>query len=201
MIRIEVAVAGMAMVGETASADRHVVKVEGSHVLVAVVDGLGHGESAAQAALSAVQAVEEAKSSVLVGLVTQLHERLRGTRGVVMSIAAIDLAAGNMQWLGVGNVAGVLVRGLAHERPNHRASLVQSAGVIGHSLPPLRAEALPVATGDTLVFATDGVDTAFERYLSSGLSLQALAQRLLSQYGRSSDDALVLVARLVGGRP
>jgi hypothetical protein len=78
---------------------------------------------------------------------------------------------------------------------------VQSAGVIGHSLPPLRAEALPVATGDTLVFATDCVDTAFERYLSSGLSLQALAQRLLSQYGRSSDDALVLVARLVGGRP
>jgi len=50
---IEWGVATLALPGETQSGDRHLVKPVGSTVLVAVVDGLGHGAEAATAAQAA----------------------------------------------------------------------------------------------------------------------------------------------------
>src|SRR2546430_16061983 len=47
---IEWGVASLALPGEAESGDRHLVKPVGTAVLVAVVDGLGHGAEAATAA-------------------------------------------------------------------------------------------------------------------------------------------------------
>jgi negative regulator of sigma-B (phosphoserine phosphatase) len=79
--------------------------------------------------------------------------------------------------------------------------MVQLGGVVGHALPALHVESLAIVPGDTLVFATDGVDAAFERDLNGRVPVQPLAQRLLAVHGRGSDDALVLVVRIVGGEP
>ena len=42
------------------------------------------------------------------------HDRLRATRGVVMSLASLDQERGILTWLGVGNVAGVVFRTPVH---------------------------------------------------------------------------------------
>src|SRR5205814_9273794 len=55
---IEWGVASLALPGEAESGDRHLVKPVGTGVLVAVVDGLGHGAEAASAAKAAVAALE-----------------------------------------------------------------------------------------------------------------------------------------------
>src|SRR5256885_9190382 len=55
---IEWGVASLALPGEAESGDRHLVKPVGTGVLVAVVDGLGHGAEAAAAAQAAVAALE-----------------------------------------------------------------------------------------------------------------------------------------------
>jgi hypothetical protein len=193
-LRLEVGVASRTMAGETASADRHVVREVGDSAMIAVVDGLGHGDGAVRAALAAVASLESEPMMPLVPMAMRVHERLRGTRGVVMSLAIADVQAGRLQWLGVGNVAGVLVHRVSGGR-RPLESLVPLGGIVGSNLPPLSPMSLPVEPGDTLVFATDGVDVAFDGSIAAAMPAQRLAQVILATYGRPKDDALVLVAR------
>jgi phosphoserine phosphatase RsbX len=52
-----------------------------------------------------------------------------------------------------------------------------------------------------VVLATDGIGTDFADRLTAGEPSQELADRILAQYGKESDDALVLVARYLGSAP
>src|SRR5256884_7299426 len=103
---IEWAVATLALPGEAESGDRHLVKPVGTGVLVAVVDGLGHGAEAAAAAQAAVAALERHATESPVPLIERCHRGLPGTRGVVINVAVLGRTARSMTWLGVGNVEG-----------------------------------------------------------------------------------------------
>ena len=69
--------------------------------------------------------------------------------------------------------------------------------MVGYQLPPLRAGSLPIFAGDVLVFASDGLKHDFAEEPPFG-EPDAVAEHLLQTYGRSSDDACVLVARYCG---
>jgi negative regulator of sigma-B (phosphoserine phosphatase) len=72
--------------------------------------------------------------------------------------------------------------------------------VVGYQLPSLRPSTTRVESGDTLILTTDGIESGFRRQLSSGPpSPQQLADRILAEHRRESDDALVVVARYLGG--
>jgi len=131
--------------------------------------------------------------------VEQCHEQLRPTRGVVLSLASIDPAHGMMTWLGVGNVQGVLKRADA-KNGNPKETLLLRAGVVGSRLPPLQATVIPVAKDDTLFFVTDGISSDFVEGLFAMGNPQRAADRILERYRIGNDDALVLIARLVGIR-
>ena len=107
---IEWGVASLALAGEVESGDRHVVKTFPHGALLAAMDGLGHGEQAAAAANRAVKVLQTADTESIVSLLKRCHERLRSTRGVVMSVAAFNAVDETMTWIGVGNVEGVLLR-------------------------------------------------------------------------------------------
>ena len=183
--------------GETESGDLHVVRPVGSDVLVALVDGLGHGAEAAAAARTAVAVVSQHAGDPLPRLLQRCHAALVGSRGVVMSLARFDRVAATMTWLGVGNVEGVLLYADPGSR-RARATLLTRGGIVGSELPPLRADVVSVAPRDTLIFATDGVATPFADDLPGDASPQDLAERILARHGKGTDDALVLVARYVG---
>jgi hypothetical protein len=117
---------------------------------------------------------------------------------VVLSAAAFNAAESTVTWLGVGNVDGVLLRADSLANPR-REFLLLRAGVVGVKLPTLQATILPVAPGDTLVFATDGVRNDFAGHAHPSDPPQRTADRILSQHGKGTDDALVLVARYMGG--
>jgi hypothetical protein len=147
--------------GETESGDQFVAQSIPQGFLVAVVDGLGHGRRAAVVARTAVETVRGHAGESLVSLVERCHKGLRGTRGVVMSLASLSEQGQNLTWLGVGNVRGVLLHAAAGSHRRHR-SLLLRGGVVGYRLPPsLRPTTIPVGRGDTLVVATDGVDEVF----------------------------------------
>jgi hypothetical protein len=183
--------------GEAVSGDLHVVQPWRDGVLVAVADGLGHGEEAAVAARRAVAAAARHADESVIGIVRRCHEALVGTRGVAMSVASFNGADQTMSWLGIGNVQGVLVRADPHADPREEPILMRS-GVVGLQLPLLRASVTAVARGDLLVVATDGLDPACLARLSRGGPPQAFAERLLARFNRGTDDALVLVARYRG---
>ncbi len=82
--------------GEVVSGDLHVVAPFPGGVLVAVVDGLGHGPDAAEAARIAVAVLQDAAGQPATSLVERCHAALRRTRGVVLSVASLDAGSGIM---------------------------------------------------------------------------------------------------------
>lgn len=200
MSPIEFGVATFVLPGQSASGDQSLVCCKNDTILIAVADGIGHGEKAANAAKAAISVLESAVEEPVISLVQLCHEQLRSTRGVVLSLASIDTLHGMMTWLGVGNVRGVLSRaGIGNEKPLEE--LLLRGGVVGSQLPPLQATVLPIGWDDTLIFATDGLRGDFVRTLSVREGPQRAAERILEQCGTATDDALVLVARLARPQP
>lgn len=197
---IDWAVAGSVLPGQTESGDLHLVRPSQDGALVAVVDGLGHGGEAAEAARIAVGSLERDGTGTVISLVRRCHELLAGTRGVVMSVAAFNTRDETLTWIGVGNVEGVLLR--AQAVSPRREPLLLRGGVVGVRLPALSASIVPVMRGDTLIFATDGIETEFALApFVPDDPPQSLADHILAHWGRRTDDALVLVARWVGAEP
>jgi len=197
---IDWGVASSALPGETQSGDLHLVKPLAGGVLIAVVDGLGHGAEAATAARTAVTTLDEHASESVLALLERCHWALKGSRGVVMSLAFADRRQNALTWAGVGNVECMLFHATAATPANPtRASLVTRGGIVGSELPQIRAQVLPLAAGDVVIFATDGIREGFSDGLQFEAPPQQLAEHILSQHGKGTDDALVLVARYRGG--
>ena len=191
----EYGIAKFVLPGEGESGDQHLVCCNQSGILIAAIDGIGHGAEAANAARAAVAVLRTGVGEPVIPLVMTCHERLRATRGVVLSIASVDVRHGLMTWLGVGNVHGVLVRA---DKKLTQETLLLRGGVVGDHLPQLQAAVLPVGQGDLLVFATDGIRADFTGTLSALENPQRAADRILKVFGNGSDDALVLALRITG---
>jgi phosphoserine phosphatase RsbX len=196
---IEVGSASLTLPGESVSGDLHLVKAIDHEVLVAVVDGVGHGQEAAEASKIAIRSLEEAAVDSLIGLVQRSHDALRFTRGVVMSLASFNAVDGTMTWLGVGNVEGILLHRAAHVVPAQEGLLLRG-GVVGDRLPRLAASIIQVSEGDLLIFATDGIEPGFADNVNLNRSPQQIADHILAEHRKGTDDALVLVARYINGQ-
>jgi negative regulator of sigma-B (phosphoserine phosphatase) len=161
--------------------------------LVAAIDGLGHGDAAADAAEAAADVLEAHVAEDPQRLLERCHDRLRRTRGAVMTLAWFDLDALTMAWTGVGNVEARLVReGARHESP------VVLGGVVGYTLPRVRLTRIALQPGDAVALATDGVSADYSVSLEPGVPAQELAERVLANHAKGTDDALAVVVRYVG---
>jgi len=183
--------------GAVVCGDLHLIKPISGGVLAAVVDGLGHGDEAAIAARAALSVLERHADEPLTALVKRCHEALTKTRGAVMTVATLRSVENQLAWLGVGNVEAMLLRSDRQARAPSDHVLLRS-GVVGYQLPALRASTLPLAPGDLLIFATDGIDAVFAEGLVRSDSPQQLADRILERHFKGYDDALVLVVRYLG---
>lgn len=197
---LDCGVATLPLNGQAESGDRSVVQPFPGGVLLAVIDGLGHGNEAAAAASAAEFILRAEPQEPVISLVRQCHESLRQTRGAVMSVASFDVSHGLMTWLGVGNVRGILRRRSGLSLNLRPEELLLRAGVIGRQLPPLQASVLPVSRGDMLFLATDGIRGEFAQVLMLPEMPQRAAEAILSRHAIGNDDALVLVARVLGNR-
>src|SRR5262245_12632303 len=89
--------------GYAENGDTHVVRLEGERNLLAIVDGLGHGPKAREAARKAEEFLGQANlGRDVLTLMETLHEELRGTRGAAAMLCVVrdDRLFG----CGVGNV-------------------------------------------------------------------------------------------------
>ncbi len=192
---LEWSTASAAMPGESESGDVYWVGAVPDGMLVAALDGLGHGSEAATAGRVAIKTLEQHAAEPVISLLERCHESLKPTRGATMSLASFNARSGTMTWIGVGNVQGFLLRNdanLPHEQ------LLLRSGIVGSHLPLLHAAVIPVYPGDTLVFTTDGIEHDFVRAITSSGPLQAIADRVLARANKGTDDALVVIARYRG---
>jgi phosphoserine phosphatase RsbX len=189
------AAASRPMRGQTVSGDRASVQMDGSRAVIAVVDGLGHGPEAAEAARLATDVVEHNPAEPIDVLLLLTHRELASSRGAAASVAIVEADTGQMQWLGVGNVDGVVVRADVEARPR-TLGVFLVGGVLGYQMNQLHMPPpVHLHDGDVIVMATDGVRADLSSIVRPEATPERLADAVLEQYGRPDDDALVVVAR------
>lgn len=193
---IEWARAGRPLPSEYTSGDRGIaVDVGGEAALFGVVDGLGHGPAAAEAALRAVDVVTRSGSERIEVLIQLCHRVLVGTRGVAMTLARLDFAANTLTWAGVGNVTAHLVA-KAPTGIQIRSSARLTGGIVGYRIPEiLPAQVVSIRPGDLLVMRTDGIVEEYLDHIDFSATAVAIAEGLLGKDAKETDDAMVLAAR------
>jgi negative regulator of sigma-B (phosphoserine phosphatase) len=195
---LDLGVAVQKLTGEIESGDLHLVKPFQNGILVAVIDGLGHGPSAAEASRVAAETLESFPEKSLNSLIERCHQSLRGTRGAAITLASFNTYNGTMSWLGVGNVEGVLFHHVINFGQTMK-SLLLHPGIVGCNLPQLHVRTIPVIPGDTLILVSDGIRYNFARSIPLSHSPQDIADRIITNHAKDNDDATVLVARYLGG--
>jgi anti-sigma regulatory factor (Ser/Thr protein kinase)/serine/threonine protein phosphatase PrpC len=178
--------------GEEVNGDAYFIAEHEGETLLAVIDGLGHGRGAQEAAQAALDTLGQWAGETLGELVLSVHDALRVTRGAVMGAVVIDRGRGSFTYAGVGNVD---VRVLGSQEP---ARPIPSNGTLGARLSQVRVSPHRWTKGSTLVLATDGLSTTWDMSAYPellGKSPQLIAGVLLRDFIRNSDDATVLVYR------
>ena len=159
-------------------------------VAVMVADGLGHGPDAAAAARLAGAAFELEPFASPEFFYQSAHRRLLGSRGAALARAVIG-AAGDVQYSGIGNIAGSLV---GVERTRGMASQNGTVGVQIRSHVSSFAHVMP-APG-VLLMHSDGITSrwSFDAYPGLLLRHPAVIAGVLSRdFTRGRDDATVVV--------
>jgi anti-sigma regulatory factor (Ser/Thr protein kinase) len=158
-----------------------------------LADGLGHGPSAAEAAVEAVRLFRQFRGHQVSTLLDYIHGGLRSTRGAAVSTARYDPLLQQVTFGGIGNVAGVLVS------RNELRRMVAMPGTAGYNVRKLQSFQYPFESGLVIV-CSDGVSTGWtlDRYPNLAAAHPTLiAAVLYRDFGRRRDDATVLVGKWV----
>jgi anti-sigma regulatory factor (Ser/Thr protein kinase) len=179
--------------GEESNGDGYLVKRIETRQLVAIIDGLGHGEGARAATAAALASIEENAQQPVEAIIRAAHEALRSTRGAVLGLAAIDVSSRTIEYAGIGNTD---FRVLGGSKPLRFISL---NGTLGSRLDRVKVFKEQLPRSSTLVLSTDGISDRWdpESYPGLlGLHPQLLCATVMRDYGRSNDDATILCGRL-----
>src|SRR5581483_6197608 len=193
---IEWAAKARARPGENVCGDRLIaVEINDTSALIGVLDGLGHGVDAAEAAKRGVEVLQAGRAEPLDVLVQHCHRALSGTRGAAMTLAHIDFRSDMLSWIGIGNVTADLVA----KHPagvEVRSSARLSGGIVGYRIPEtLTPQQVPIRPGDLLVITSDGIVEDHLDDIDFAASSLAIANEILHEHAKDNDDALVLAAR------
>lgn len=181
----------LAVEGEEECGDARAVADTGDSRTAAVLDGLGHGTRAAEAANIALRTFLADPGRPLGELLTAMHRALRHTRGAAAGL--LRLHANHAEYCGIGNVR---VLALTHQGVHSR--LTGQPGVVGWSMPVPHVHRFPLPPGATAVLHSDGIDAGWARDPSPfllRLPPPLLSAALAHGHRRSRDDATVLTAR------
>jgi serine/threonine protein phosphatase PrpC len=195
---IESASASFTLPGQDECGDRDGVVATSNGALAAVIDGIGHGAEAAEAAERALTSLRQLnRGESLIEMLKRCHTALNGSRGAVMNLASFDTHESTLTWLGIGNVEGRLL--LRNTQAGYvRQNLLLRPGVVGQRLPSLQVSVSRVQHGDLMIFATDGVAPDFAEQIKIDSPVSDIANGIITRYCKKTDDALALVVRYLG---
>jgi anti-sigma regulatory factor (Ser/Thr protein kinase) len=190
--RREYGILGRPCSGEEISGDDACFLGASNGYLAALADGLGHGDEAREASSRGIASVLERTELPLPDVLQQVGTSLDGTRGAALLLTRVDESRGVLGYSGAGDVLGEVTSGALHHRLHGAADVLGLRGGGRHC----REEQLEVKSGGFLLLFSDGV--------SSRASLEEarfrdhpilIAARLMREFGKSYDDATVLIAR------
>ena len=160
---------------------------------ILVVDGLGHGLHAFDAANEALRAFWEHSRERPESLLNALHQTLRETRGAVAAVAEIDWDKRELRWAGAGNIAGTLV-----PVEGKASSLVSHSGTVGQNITRFQEFTHPWPDEGLLIIHSDGLSSRWALEPYPGLTRKdpsLIAGVLYRDFASRRDDVVVLVGR------
>jgi len=189
---IELGVVAEPLLGETVSGDGwRVVSSEGE-ITAMLVDGLGHGAVAAEAAQEAERILSAVKDTPLSQIISDAHSALRKTRGAAVALARIDVNRGLLTFAGVGNISAVLLT------PSGSRGLTSHNGTVGQNVARVQEFTYPWSADSILILHSDGLTTRWDLGRYPGLlakDTSLIAALLHRDFYRGRDDVTILVAR------
>ena len=178
--------------GEDVAGDGWCVRDAPPHIELMVVDGLGHGPFAAEAAIAAMEVFRTTKERLPVELMQAAHLALRSTRGAAMAIARIDCVRREIVFCGVGNIAAAIAApGMMHR-------MMSYDGVVGDEAYKIAGRTYSLPHGAVVVMHSDGIGSHWSLDDYPGLLMKhpgEIAGVLYRDYAKPTDDATVMVAR------
>lgn len=189
---LEVGAVSVTMPGEEVCGDAWELLRDQEGASILVVDGLGHGPQAAQAALAATRLFEKYGARPVPDVLESLHHGLRGTRGAALAVLRLQPASRQIAYGGIGNIAATFLSEGALRRGVSQSG---TAGVVAR-----RISQFLYSHGNDLiaVLHSDGIGTAWALDRYAGLTARdptLVAAVLYRDFRRGSDDATVVVAR------
>ncbi|HYX53679.1 MAG TPA: SpoIIE family protein phosphatase [Candidatus Limnocylindrales bacterium] len=157
-----------------------------------VVDGLGHGIAAMEAAEEAVRIFQAYQKSVPGDILARIHDALKKTRGAAAAVAEIRPLSGLLTFAGIGNIsASVLSHTLGR-------NLVSHNGTLGHVMGRIQEFKIEWPRDAVLIMHSDGVQSRWDLSKYPGLLARqaaVIAGVMLRDFRRERDDASVLVVK------
>jgi anti-sigma regulatory factor (Ser/Thr protein kinase) len=193
---LEWGVVCVAMRGEDVCGDAWAVKAGPGTDSVLIVDGLGHGSLAFEAAQQALEVFRDHPDARPQPSLEALHETMRAnraTRGVVAAIVEIAWARRQIRFAGAGNIAGALlpVKGKA-------SNFVSYSGTLGDNVTHFQEFNHPWPDDGLLILHSDGLSPAWALEPYPGLSRKhpgLIAGVLYRDFASRRDDVIVFVGR------
>lgn len=178
--------------GETESGDGWTAVTTGARTAICVVDGLGHGPAAAEAAAAGREAFLHAAAGTPPDMLEALHRALRPTRGGAVAVAVADAEAQTVRFGGIGNVAGTILT------PTTQRSMVSHNGIVGHQMHRVREFEYPWPAGAMLVLYSDGLASQWRTDAYPGVLQHdpaVICALLYRDFSRGRDDVTVVACR------
>jgi hypothetical protein len=178
--------------GERMSGDAVFVDQRNGTVFLAIVDVLGHGNEAHAVAQHAKTFLKAHWKADISQTLLALHEEIKGTRGAVVGLCAVDLEDGCLRYVGIGNTA---IRKLGRKMERFQSS----AGTVGRDIRMPAEQLFQLRVGDVLLLYTDGVQDRFELKDYPDIMTDdtwTIARQVVRKFGKQFDDAACLAARI-----
>ena len=174
-----------------ANGDAFVIHECNGRLLAAVIDGLGHGEPAQEAALAAQSYVQSHYDSALDKLFCGVSRACQGTRGVVMALARFDSPTA----ITLANLGNIEMRPWTAAE---RLPITIQRGYLGAHEHQVRVQEYRWDPSWMLVLHSDGLRTHWQWTDFPGLERQppqAVANKLLAILAKKDDDATILAVK------
>ncbi len=167
--------------------------IEAAGVLRAiVVDGLGHGPFAGEAAREAVAVFRQHSTMGAASTLKLVDRALSKTRGAAGAIVELCPRRGQVTAAGVGNISIRILN------DGGSKSFGCDNGTLGTGLPRIREFTQPWTPGSVLVMHSDGIRTQWNPDDYPGMTRRhpgLVAGLLYRDFRRERDDVTVMVAR------
>jgi anti-sigma regulatory factor (Ser/Thr protein kinase) len=160
--------------------------------VVLVVDGLGHGWEASEAAREAVATFRKRLDHPPGEILSYIHDALRKTRGAVAAVAEIRPRAGTLIYAGIGNISAVVLEA------GRSRSLVSHNGTLGATIFRIQEFQSDWPRDGILVMHSDGLQSRWDLSSYAGLLARdpaVIGAALLRDFRRQRDDASVVVIK------